>query len=110
MDTINSGISSPVAERATSRTIKRHNLKIDLSHYCDICSGAKTAEVRIHDRDYKVGDKLFLTPWHPSTGYTDDPFICVVITHILKSTEFSGLVDGYSLLSFKLFHQVGLSR
>ena len=80
-----------------------HRLKIYPDYYYDICSGKKTAEIRLDDRDYNVGDTLYLCPWTAATGYTDDPFVCVRITHILKSTDFPGLSPGFSLLSFHVF-------
>lgn len=81
----------------------KHHLKISPVHYLDVFNGTKKAEVRKHDRDFQVVHVLYLMAYDPILGYLDNSDFQVRITHILKSTEFSGLSEGYSLLSFESY-------
>lgn len=45
-----------------------HNLKIHRQHFGPVQLGLKTAELRLNDRDFKVGDWLILNEW--DNGYT----------------------------------------
>lgn len=47
--------------------MRTHELKIWPRYFDDVLSGAKRYEVRINDRDYKVGDRLVLLEWEPRT-------------------------------------------
>lgn len=47
-----------------------HNLKILPNYFQDVYSGKKMFEVRLNDRDYQVGDMLYLQEWSPEDGYT----------------------------------------
>lgn len=71
-----------------------HELKILPEHFEAIASGAKTYEIRLNDRNFKVGDLLILREWADEfyTGREEQKYI----THILHS-EF--LKEGYVGLS-----------
>lgn len=43
-----------------------HKLKTWPSHYSEVIAGAKKFEARRNDRDYAVGDLLWLKEWDPS--------------------------------------------
>jgi len=43
-----------------------HELKIWPEYYRAVADGSKTFEVRVFDRDYRVGDYLLLREWLPS--------------------------------------------
>lgn len=45
--------------------MKEHELKCWPAFFDDVASGKKTFEVRQNDRDYKVGDVLFLREFEP---------------------------------------------
>lgn len=47
--------------------VKTHNLKSWPEYFSASMFGAKPFEVRINDRDYKVGDILQLEEWNPET-------------------------------------------
>ena len=80
-------------------TMKTHHLKIWPEFYAAVISGLKRCEVRFNDRDYKVGDYLYLQEWCPDMmQYTGRNFR-VQITHILEGGRGRGLAIGYVCLS-----------
>jgi len=89
-----------------------HELKTDPLVFDAVKEGRKTFEIRKNDRDYHVGDTLFLRKTHftgvEMAANTDDmPLIYTgdelrtVITHILHGPIY-GLMEGWSILSTKL--------
>lgn len=87
---------------------KCHELKCDKRFYGDVESGQKPFEVRENDRDYKVGDHLWLREGelvHIGTAdytwrYTGNS--CVkVVTYVLTNAMFHGVREGYVVLGFK---------
>ncbi len=69
-----------------------HVVKIDLYWWNEIAAGRKTAELRLDDRDYQVGDRLRFIVLGSSYGER-------TITHVLKNAEQFGLRPGYVMLS-----------
>ena len=83
-----------------------HELKTDPEVFQAIYDGLKTYEIRKHDRDYKVGDRLhlretFYTGQQMKSGkplrYTGRQHFAQ-ITHILRGPVY-GLANGWSILS-----------
>ena len=72
-----------------------HDLKIKPEHFYNILMGIKTAELRLNDRDYRVGDILCLRE------YVDGNYTCYRIfrriSHVLDDEEY--LQPGYVMLS-----------
>ncbi|WP_197539951.1 DUF3850 domain-containing protein [Acetobacter pasteurianus] len=76
----------------------RHELKIERDHFDKIMSGEKTCEIRLNDRDYKVGDILHLRAIRKDGSYWG--IVCDRgISHVLK--DFEGLAEGYVALSLR---------
>lgn len=75
-----------------------HKLKLRPEYYEAIMSGKKRFEVRINDRDYRVGDIIEFKEWN-ETKYTGRTSIYFTITYILS--DFDGLKDGYVILSIR---------
>ena len=86
-----------------------HDLKTLPEFFQQVLDGTKTAEVRVNDRDFKVGDVLNLREWdstlidcEPSgyglkhAGYTGR----TITKTIGGITDLSSFSDGYVLLSF----------
>lgn len=72
-----------------SQKIERlHRLKLDEKYFAPIHSGAKKAEFRMDDRDYRVGDYLLME------------HLLVQVTHILRHEDFAAIPEGYCILSF----------
>lgn len=67
-----------------------HTLKIDATPLNDLLSGAKTSEVRHDDRDFEVGDTVYLT-------CSDGRAMERTISHIQRGY---GLPDGICVLSY----------
>ncbi len=81
--------------------MKTHNLKIWPEFFNAIGAREKKAEIRLNDRDYKVGDYLYLQEWCPDMmQYTGRDFH-VWITHILEGGRGMGLANGYVCLSIE---------
>lgn len=77
--------------------LTKHELKILPTHFNDVKSGKKKAEIRYNDRNYKVGNILSLWEWD---GNYSGEFINVRITHILDDEKYLQL--GYVMLSFEI--------
>ena len=97
-----------------------HELKIESRWFERVKAGEKTAEVRLHDRDYQTGDLLhlhevnrygnraqnYVPKRRTAQGYfapewQDNPPLVVRITHVLPASMCDGLAEGYCLLSFE---------
>lgn len=85
-----------------------HQLKTDPIPFQDVLDKDKTFEIRLNDRDFKVGDYLELLETKYSTEemlmskkpleYTGR-YIQATITHMLQN--YQGLRDGWCILSFR---------
>lgn len=73
-----------------------HELKIKSEYFMDVAKGAKKAEIRYNDRNYKVGDFLVLHEIDDHGNRTGNQ-CTVIVSHILDDTEY--LRDGYVMLS-----------
>ena len=80
--------------------MKTHYLKTWPEYFKAIKSGEKKAELRLNDRDFKVGDTLCLQEYDPDYGgYTNDR-LTVAITHALHGPGF-GLAAGFVMMSIE---------
>lgn len=68
-------------------------LNIAPVHYEAVKSGLKTAELRLNDRDFKVGDWLILKEW--DNGYSGRQ-VSRKVAHI---ADVGDIVEGYVLIS-----------
>ncbi|OCG56334.1 hypothetical protein A9G36_03110 [Gilliamella sp. Choc6-1] len=75
--------------------MKLHNLKIQTEHFEAILAGRKTAELRINDRNYSVGDALCLHEF--ANGNYTCRKITRYISHVLEDETY--LQKGYVMLS-----------
>ncbi len=90
--------------------MKQHNLKLLAMYFDEVEAGFRNFQIRKHDRDFKIGDKIKLNEIDcegigilKPTGRS-----CVVqIESILRSDHgapFEGLEEGYSILGTKLVY------
>lgn len=79
--------------------LDRHDLKILPVYFEDVISLKKKFELRKDDRDYKVGDFVFLHEWEPDKGHTGRCFYAQ-ITYILRDHPDYGLMDGYIIFGW----------
>ena len=85
-----------------------HILKIEQKWYDRVMTGRKRAEVRRHDRDFQVGDTLWLEvpdvyDWKRGHKLRAS----VKITHVLPGTQVEGVDDDFCVLSIKLNKRAG---
>ena len=75
-----------------------HELKTWPEYFQAIIDGIKPFEVRRNDRDYQVGDTLFLMEYDPERGFTGRNILREV-TYILNKKPF--VPDGYVIMGIK---------
>ena len=82
---------------ALAREPKEHQIKCWPEPFQAMLEGRKTAEFRLNDRDYRVGDVLWIREWCPEAGAYTDRSLTRRISHVLSSGF--GLPEGYAMLS-----------
>ncbi len=69
-----------------------HDIKAWPEYFAPVMRGEKTAELRLDDRHYKVGDTLRLREWDPTTeSYTGRECLRKV-THVLHGAGTVGVI------------------
>lgn len=63
-----------------------HKLKCWPNYLNDIIAGRKNFELRLNDRDFKVGDILALQEFDPNSNCYKSKKISVLVTYILKGS------------------------
>jgi hypothetical protein len=82
-----------------------HELKIWPDGYKAVLNGTKTAEWRLNDRNFQVGDILYLRAWVPQTRqYMLEASTIVEVTHIVKGSVF-GIPKEYCMMSIRRLTQ-----
>lgn len=78
--------------------MKLHELKIHPDHFSAITFGFKAYEIRYNDRDYQLGDILFLREFikGPQTETYTGNTMLVRVKHVL--TGFEGLEPGFIIM------------
>jgi len=78
-----------------------HELKCWPEYFAPVLSGAKSFDVRFGDRDFRVGDTVYLREWEPDQGsYTGRGIGGLKISYILRGPVF-GLRMGWVILSLE---------
>jgi hypothetical protein len=82
-----------------------HELKCVQPFFSAVKNGKKNFEVRKNDREFMVGDILWLREYNPSitqnNGYTGEGFFRDII-YILKDIDYpEGVQSGYCILGIK---------
>lgn len=74
---------------------RTHIIKIASEYFLDVEDGRKHFEIRKNDRDYQVGDIVYLVEIKDGdlTGNT----VKVHISYVLKNCQQYGLMDGYCI-------------
>lgn len=81
--------------------VKRHKIKVAPKYFEQLYNpetgeGIKRFEIRLNDRDYKVGDNVELEEWDSQTGYTGRK-IHIKIAYLLEDCPQYGLFEGYCI-------------
>jgi len=66
--------------------MRLHRLKTWPPYFADSMFGNKSFELRINDRDYKVGDYIVLEEWDPKTEEYTGQSLMRHVTYILKES------------------------
>lgn len=74
-----------------------HFLKTWPRYFKDLASGVKTFEVRVNDRDFRVGDILCHREYDPTVSEYTGRELRRLVTYIYGG-ECGGLEDGYVVL------------
>jgi ASC-1-like (ASCH) protein len=74
-----------------------HELKVMPQYFQRIVTGQKTFEIRFNDRDYQVGDTLFLKEHDPKVGFPDHGLYDTCLAKIVYMTDFQQK-EGYVVL------------
>jgi hypothetical protein len=87
-----------IEEREILRT---HILKTDPDSWDAVDDGRKTAEFRLNDRGFRVGDGLMLLRNPENGDSTSDSvrYLNVKISHMVDGPSY-GIPEGYAMLSF----------
>jgi hypothetical protein len=76
-----------------------HELKIWPEYYNAILDGRKKFELRSDDRNFKVGDHLYLREWNKAMRNYSGRECLVLVTYILTGPH---AIPGYCLMSIEL--------
>ena len=76
-----------------------HNLKTWSEYFTAVVKNQKTFEIRLNDRDYKVGDILNLQEYDPETEQYTRRDVAVKVTYILNKQPF--VPEGYVAMGIK---------
>lgn len=94
-------MSDAVTFKRTEREPMVHELKTWRSYFHSLADGSKTFEIRRNDRDFRIGDELWLRETcSPGNGSYTGRETRRTISHILTHEPEFGLMDGFAILSF----------
>ena len=88
------------------RARRTHELKTWPGQYQAIVEGRKTHEVRRDDRDFRVGDRLWLQEFHPETRHLSGRGCLVEVTYITRPEDHSGVTPGHCVMTVRLVDDV----
>jgi hypothetical protein len=74
-----------------------HKIKCWIEPFNEVISGKKKFEYRLNDRNYAVGDYLYLQEWNPKSKSYTGRSVKKYVTSILTSGF--GLPEGYCIMS-----------
>lgn len=78
-----------------------HELKTWQSYFHALVDRTKTFELRKFDRDFRVGDWLWLRETHYHDGSYTGRETRRIITHLMAHEDDLGLMQGYAILSIR---------
>lgn len=78
--------------------MKVHEVKCNKKEFQFVYLGSKSFELRVNDRNYQVGDSLYLKEFDPETKTFSGRWIIKRITYILFGPSY-GLPDNMVIMS-----------
>lgn len=85
-----------------------HRLKTVNPYFDEVWKGTKKAELRLNDRDFRVGDEVYLQEYDLTFQEYLSREVRCVITHVLEN--YNGLHDQYVMFSFSVIQHIELYR
>ena len=82
---------------------KVHELKCRTEFFEDLYTCQKPFEIRKNDRDFKVGDDLYLREYKANGKYTGRSVTAEVLYVLKNSDEFKFLIDNYVCLGINVY-------
>lgn len=82
----------------------QHNLKTVQPYFSEVEKGNKTFEFRKNDRNFQVGDEVFLQEFEPRDTSYSGKELRGTIKYILK--DFEGIQDGFCILSIEITQRI----
>ncbi len=77
---------------------RAHALKVDSLHFKDLSRGVKTFEVRLNDREYKIGDLLLLFDYDTEQERYKVNFMVRRVSYILNGGQY-GIESKYVVMA-----------
>jgi hypothetical protein len=87
-------------EEVGGKKMKEHELKTWPKEFQDIWVGRKKFDLRKNDREFSVGDVLFLREWDPETKTHTGRILYVKVIYILSN--FLGLQKDYVIMGIEI--------
>lgn len=84
--------------------MKTHYLKTIQPYFDEVKFGKKKFEFRKNDRDFNVGDEVYLEEYDATSKYYSGFVLRGIITYVLK--DYNGIQDGYAVLSIELTQRI----
>lgn len=78
-----------------------HELKCWPQYFRDVIRGIKTFEIRLNDRNFKIGDQLILREYGMLYNEYTGESLTVEVMYILLDDKLHGLEEGYCIMSIK---------
>lgn len=76
-----------------------HELKTIEPYFSQVYLGLKTFELRLNDRDFKVGDILILREYDVELKQFTGNHVEKTVLNVLENAEHFGLMKGHCILS-----------
>jgi len=80
--------------------MKTHKLKTWDGFFHEVWDGKKRFELRNNDRNFQVGDTVYLQEYKPDSREYGTGEVRATITYVLK--DFIGIEKGYCIFGFKV--------
>ena len=81
--------------------LTQHDLKTWPEVFNALMSRAKKHDIRVNDRDFRVGDELLLREWNPETETYTFRYIMAEITYITPGGEW-GIPENLCVMSLEI--------
>ena len=84
-----------------AKNLTIHRLKCEAPFFDAVEVGRKTAELRLDDRGFQIGDVLELIRTKGGVPTHDGAKLQVLVTHIVRDSDGPWLAPGHVMLSFR---------